>query len=137
MLYDGKNGRSRCTHTYEEVISVENLLGAWQEFVAGKRARKDVQEFEHAFMDNILSLHEDLANGTYTHSPYYAFKIADPKPRDIHKAAVRDRLVHHALYRSLYPFFDRTWTSDSYSCRDNKGIHRAMDRFRLFATAFI
>ncbi|MFA6414573.1 MAG: reverse transcriptase/maturase family protein [Candidatus Paceibacterota bacterium] len=51
----------------------------------------------------------------------------------MHKASVRDRLVHHALYRTLYPFFDRLFISDSYSCRLGKGTHKAMDRFRYLA----
>ncbi|MBI1961088.1 MAG: group II intron reverse transcriptase domain-containing protein, partial [Parcubacteria group bacterium] len=50
----------------------------------------------------------------------------------IHKASVRDRLLHHAIYRILYPFFDRIFIADSYSCRVNKGTHRALDRFRSF-----
>lgn len=84
-------------------------------------------------MDNILELHMDLRNGTYQHAPYWAFKISDPKPRDIHKATVRDRLLHHALYRQLYPLFDGTFVTDSYSCRKMKGTHKAMNRFRAFA----
>lgn len=84
-------------------------------------------------MTNVLSLHSDLVNSRYTHGGYSAFKIADPKPRDIHKASVRDRLLHHALYRKLYPFFDRLFISDSYSCRLGKGTHTAMNRFRAFA----
>lgn len=120
-------------HKYQDIISVENLLAAWREFVAGKRSKTDVIEFQSHLMDNILQLHEDLKYKTYTHSSYVAFKISDPKPRDIHKATVRDRLLHHAIYRILYPFFDRTYISDSYSCRDNKGTHRAMDRFRSFS----
>lgn len=120
-------------HTYHDIISVENILAAWQEFVAGKKKKEDVQEFQAHLMDNILNLHEDLKNGTYKHSSYTAFKISDPKPRDIHKATVRDRLLHHVLYRKLYPFFDRTWIADSYSCRNEKGTHRAMNRFNYFA----
>jgi len=84
-------------------------------------------------MTNVLGLHQDLAAGAYRHGGYHHFRISDPKPRDIHKASVRDRLVHHALYRKLYPFFDRTFVSDSYSCRLGKGTHRAMNRFRAFA----
>ena len=75
----------------------------------------------------------DLKDKTYRHGGYHAFKISDPKPRDIHKATVRDRLLHHAIYRILYPFFGRTFVADSYSCRKGKGTHRAMDRFRAFA----
>ena len=84
-------------------------------------------------MANVLALHRDLSSGAYRHGGYEHFRINDPKPRDIHKALVRDRLVHHALYRQLYPFFDRTFISDSYSCRLGKGTHKAMDRFRTFA----
>lgn len=93
----------------------------------------DVQEFERYMMKNILELHTDLTSGTYQHGGYHHFKISDPKPRDIHKASVRDRLVHHAIYRQLYPFFDRTFIPDSYSCRKDKGTHKAMNRFRSFA----
>lgn len=113
-------------------MSVENLLEAWQEFLKGKRSRKDVQRFELNLMDNMLDLHRELRDKTYCHSDYHAFNISDPKPRNIHKAGVRDRLLHHAIYRKLYPFFDRTFISDSYSCRLNKGTHKAINRFRLF-----
>lgn len=120
-------------HRYEDIISVENLLTAWKEFVRGKRKKRDIQEFQYCLMDNILALHRELVAGTYKHGGYKAFKISDPKPRDIHKASVRDRLLHHALYRMLYPFFDRTFIADSYSCRKGKGTHRAINRFRQFA----
>src|SRR3989344_1455788 len=83
-------------------------------------------------MDNIISLHQDLANHTYKHGEYQAFNINDPKPRSIHKAPVRDRLLHHAMHRILYPFFDKTFVSDSFSCRVNKGTHKALNRFRYF-----
>ena len=124
-----RSRRIQFAHTYEDIISVENLLSAWKEFVRGKRKKKDVQEFQYRLMDNILELHRELKDGTYRHGGYKAFKISDPKPRDIHKASVRDRLLHHALYRQLYPFFDRTFIPDSYSCRLRKGTHRAMNRF--------
>jgi RNA-directed DNA polymerase len=125
--------RVQLSKKFAEIASIENLLAAWQEFLPGKRKKKDVQEFQMRLMDNILSLHADLMNGTYRHGGYQAFKIADPKPRDIHKASVRDRLLHHAIYRQLYPFFDRTFIADTFSCRDGKGTHAAMDRFMIFA----
>ncbi len=120
-------------HKFEDIISIENLLEAWKEFIRGKRSKKDVQEFSINLMDNLFSLHSDLANFTYKHGAYQAFNISDPKPRNIHKANVRDRLLHHAIHRILYPFFDRTFIADSYSCRLNKGTHKAINRFRSFA----
>jgi retron-type reverse transcriptase len=81
-------------------------------------------------MDHVLRLHRELRDKTYRHGLYQRFNIADPKPRIIHKATVRDRLLHHAIHRQLYPFFDRTFISESYSCRDDKGIHEALNQFR-------
>ncbi len=117
---------------FEDIISIENLLLAWSEFVKGKRSKLDVQEFGLNLMDNIISLHQKLKNHTYKHGFYQAFNISDPKPRNIHKATVRDRLLHHAIYRILYPFFDKTFIADSFSCRKNKGTHKAINRFREF-----
>lgn len=120
-------------HSYHEIISVENLLEAWKEFAQGKRSRLDVQEFERHLMPNLLLLHERLAGMTYEHSPYDAFVILDPKTRSIHKATVADRVLHRAIYRKLYPFFDRCFISDSFSCRIGKGTHRAINQFASLA----
>jgi len=118
---------------YDDTISVENLFDAWREFERGKRKKPDVQVFGRHLMMNVLALHRDLASGAYRHGGYEHFKINDPKPRDIHKASVHDRLLHHALYRKLYPFLDKLFMADSYSCREGKGTHKAMNRFRTFA----
>ena len=124
--------KAHLTHSFEDVISLDNLLSAWQEFIKGKRKKKDVQEFQMYLMDNIFCLHNDLTSFTYRHGGYSAFNISDPKPRNIHKATARDRLLHRAVYRILYPFFDKTFIADSFSCRIGKGTHKALDRFRSF-----
>ncbi|MCX6752789.1 MAG: reverse transcriptase/maturase family protein [Candidatus Nomurabacteria bacterium] len=111
---------------------MENLFVSWREFLNGKSKRQDVILFGVNLMDNIYSLHNDLKNKTYKHSNYEVFKINDPKPRDIHKAIVRDRLLHHAIYRILYPYFDKKFIHDSYSCRIGKGTHKAIYRFESF-----
>lgn len=112
---------------------MENLLSAWREFLRNKRNRKDIQQFSLHLTDNILELHYNLVDKTYRHGPYKAFRINDPKPRDIHKATVRDRLLHRAIYRILYPYFDPKFIFDSYSCRCTKGTHRAINCFRNYA----
>lgn len=119
--------------TYSEIISLDNLFAAWQEFVRGKRTKTDVCEFHFNLASNIITLHDDLRRKQYRHGGYSASSINDPKPRNIHKAPVRDRLVHHAIYRVLYPFYDRTFISDSYSCREHKGTHKALDRFSAYS----
>ena len=131
MLGGGRR-RIEFGHGFEEIIGLENLLESWKEFLKRKRKRKDVQEFSLSLMDNIVQLHQDLTNHTYNHSPYQAFRINDPKPRQIHKSIVRDRLLHHAIHRTLYPFFDRTFIGDSFSCRIGRGTHKALNQFRQF-----
>jgi retron-type reverse transcriptase len=121
------------SHKFENIISIENLLLAWREFIRGKKKRRDAQEFSLNLMDNVFQLYQDLKSLTYKHGGYQAFKINDPKPRDIHKASVRDRLLHHAIYGILYPFFNKTFIADSYSCRLNKGTHKAIKKFSKFA----
>lgn len=101
--------------------------------MAGKRQKTDVADFSARFVSNLYQLHDDLIAGRYVHGGYSYFKINDQKPRDIHKASVRDRIVHHALHRALYPYFDRKFIFDSYSCRVNKGTHRALERFEDIA----
>ena len=68
-------------HKFEDLINIENLLSAWQEFIKGKHNKKDVQIFQFGLMNNILQLHNDLKNKTYKHGGYECFKINDPKPR--------------------------------------------------------
>ena len=121
--------KRRLVHSFEEVTSVDNLLSAWSEFLRGKRSRAEGQQFQFYLMDNILALHNDLVSKAYRHGKYSTFRIADPKPRVIHKAPVLDRLLHHSLYRVLYPFFDKAFIADSYSCREGRGTHKALDRF--------
>lgn len=118
---------------FEQIISLENLFAAWREFRRGKRGKTDVQEFERNLEDNIFALHDDLASGQYRHGPYHRFHIFDPKHRIIHKASVRDRLVHHAVYRVMTPLFETSFIFDSYSCRIGKGTHAAVRRLEAFA----
>ena len=120
---------------FDCIVSPENLFLAWREFRRGKRAKPDIQQFEFALEDNIFQLHEELIARAYRHNSYVAFHVTDPKVRHIHKATVRDRLVHHALFRMLYSLFDRGFITDSYSCRVGKGTHAAFVRLRQFARA--
>lgn len=121
------------THkTYSELISIENLFQAWGEFRKGKRKRKDVLIFERNLEDNLFRLHYLLKTKTYKHGNYQAFYVHDPKKRHIHKAQVSDRVIHHLLYKYLYELFDKSFIYDSYSCRLEKGTHKAVDRLEKF-----
>ena len=115
---------------FEKIISLENLFDAWTEFKKGKASKNDVAEFEISLEDHIFRLHEDLKNSNYKHNSYTSFFVSDPKLRHIHKASVRDRLLHHAVHRVIEPTWDKTFIFDSWSSRKNKGTHAAVKRLQ-------
>lgn len=108
---------------YPKITSPENLFLAWDEFRRGKQAKLDVMKFEWQLEPNIFNLHHELATGTYSHGLYHAFYITDPKQRLIHKASVRDRILHHAIFKILNPVYEPTFIAHSFSCRVGKGTH--------------
>ncbi|MEK7116170.1 MAG: reverse transcriptase domain-containing protein, partial [Patescibacteria group bacterium] len=114
---------------YNYIISIENLLEAWREFKRGKMSKPDVQAFAYRLEDEIFGLHNELAAKIYVHGSYEHFIVRDPKHRHIHKASVRDRLLHHAIVRVIEPIFDRKFIHGSWSCRKGKGTHAAVDWF--------
>lgn len=117
---------------YSELTSIENLFQAWDEFKKGKRKRKDVQVFERNLEDNLFNLHFQLKKKIYQHGKYQTFYVYDPKKRHIHKASVEDRIIHHLLYKYLYNLFNKSFIFDSYSCRLDKGTHKAIKRLEKF-----
>ena len=112
--------------TYAELVSLENLFSAWEAFKKGKTKKRDVLEFERCLEDNIFALQDDLVNHQYAHRPYHQFHIFDPKFRVIHKAEVRDRVVHHLLFRYLESLFQSSFIYQSYSSQKERGTHRAV-----------
>ena len=111
---------------FTRITSLENLVLAWDEFKHDKRKKADVQEFEFSLEKNLFSMHRDLVAKRYVHGPYTGFYIRDPKVRHIHKATVRDRVLHHAVFRILYPIFEETFIPNSFACRIGKGTHKGV-----------
>lgn len=111
---------------YGLIISPENLFISWERFKKGKRDKPDVMEFEYELEKNIFDLHRDLKEKTYKHGPYKGFYIRDPKVRHIHKATVRDRVVHHAVFKVLNLVYEPTLIPTSFSCRIGKGNHKGV-----------
>lgn len=91
-----------------------------------------MNEFAQQLSDNLFDILDELKNDKYVHGVYEEYVICDPKKRIIHKASVRDRVVHRLIYNALYGYFDKWYIHDSYSCRTGKGTHKAQARFRYF-----
>lgn len=116
------------TNLFNKVVAPEHLFAAWDEFRKGKGKKTDVLRFEQELEQNIFQLHRELTNKTYRHGVYSSFYISDPKVRHIHKATVRDRVVHHAVFKVLNHIFNPTFIADSFSCRVSKGTHKGVAR---------
>jgi len=111
---------------FERIASAENLFSAWDAFKGDKRNKPDVQKFEWRLEENIFRLRRELRNKTYKHGPYAGFYIRDPKQRHIHKALVRDRILHHAVFSVINPIFEETFVPTSFSCRVGYGTHKGV-----------
>ncbi len=103
-------------------------MSAWNEFKSGKRKKSDVALFELHLEDNIFRLHKELISKKYIPGSYADFYICDPKRRHIHKASIRDRVLYQAVFRVLYPIFEKHFIYDSFSSRNKKGTHLGVIR---------
>ena len=119
-------------HLYEKIISLENLILAWQNARKGKTQKSYVIEFEQELFYNLLVIHYELKYQTYLPKPLKSFVIRDPKTRLIHKSDFRDRIVNQEIVNILEPIFDKGFIYDSYANRVGKGALKAVNRFDTF-----
>jgi RNA-directed DNA polymerase len=116
---------------YHQIISVENLRYADQKAQKGKLKQYGVQIHNKNKESNILQLHNQLKERTYKTSEYDVFKVYDPKEREIHRLPYfPDRITHHAIMNILEPIFISTFTSDTYSCIKERGIHALLKKVK-------
>lgn len=123
----------RLNHLYPKIIAFDNLLLAYQKAKRGKNNRTDVAQFSLSLEKNLFLIQHDLNNQCYQFGEYRLFTIYERKPRQIVAAPFRDRVVHHAIMNVLTPLLDNRFIFASYACRKNKGVHKAVDRYQLWA----
>lgn len=119
---------------FDNIISFENLYGAFQDTIAhGRKERPDALAFRFHAEKNIADIHDALTSGTWRPSPYHRFLCrSEVKRRVIDAPTIGDRIVHMAIYRVLYPLLDRKYIYDSYACRKGKGCSQAVARVQDF-----
>ncbi|MFA5381951.1 MAG: reverse transcriptase domain-containing protein [Candidatus Micrarchaeia archaeon] len=115
----------RYGNLFEQVFSKENLYQAYLDARKGKRGKRACFEFEINLGGNLAALYEEIHTGSYHPQPYFNFMVYEPKPRLIYAPAFRDIVVQHAVYRVIYPLFDRTFIASSFACRKSYGTHKA------------
>lgn len=115
----------RIGNIYADAFSMEALHDAYLDARSGKRKKAGTFEFEKNLGAQIDQLFIELNNGTYRPKPYIKFEVYEPKLRTIYAPHFRDLVVQHAIYRVIYPIFDKTFIDQSFACRKGKGTHKA------------
>ena len=111
---------------YEKIYDFENLHKAWEEARKGKRYRDDVLIFNRNYEEQLINIQNHLIYETYEVGKYHTFYVYEPKKRLIMSLPFKDRIVQWAIYRQLFPLYEKTFIFDSYACRKGKGTHKAV-----------
>jgi len=114
------------------LFSFENLYERYLECRKNKRNTLNALRFEINGEENLLRLSEKLRRGTYQPSRSVCFIVDKPKMREIIAADFSDRVVHHLLVKELEKIYEPIFIHDSYACRRDRGIHRAVSRIQAF-----
>lgn len=117
----------RINGLYEQIISIENLELADSKARKGKKNKKEIANFDQDRSNLLLKLHEQLKSLAYKTSEYHVFKIYEPKERIVYRLPYYpDRIAHHALMNVLEPIFVQCFTTNTYSCIKERGIHKGL-----------
>lgn len=114
------------------LFSFENLHRQYVQCRRNKRNTDSALAFEVEQEKHLLALSEALQSHQYRPGPSVCFVAQKPKLREIFAADFPDRIVHHVLVNELERYWEPRFIYDSYACRKNKGIHRAVDRLQGF-----
>ena len=88
-----------------------------------KRNSQNQLNFELDQEANLHQLAESIYNRSYSPKPSIAFIIQKPVMREIFAADFSDRVIHHLIYRCIFPIIDRKLIHDTYSCRVETIFH--------------
>lgn len=122
----------RIGNLYENLCSMDNLILADANARKGKRKQYGVIKHDMHRDENLLSLQSSLLNRTFRTSDYHVFKIIhNGKEREIYRLPYYpDRIVHHAVMNVVKEIWVSTFTHDTYSCIEGRGIHQAVKKVK-------
>ena len=115
----------RTGYLFDKTFTIENLYEAFLNARKSKRKKLGTLKFEKNLGTELQKLYDELQSGRYRPKPYIQFKVYEPKERVINAPAFRDLVVQHAIYKIIYPIFDKTFIDTSFACRKGGGTHKA------------
>jgi len=110
---------------FEQIVSWENLFLAFEK---AYRACKNKNKYRYFYLQEkiLLQIRAELLSGRYEPRPYSSFVVFEPKRREINAPNFYDRIIHHALCNIIEPMFDQEMINNSFACRKERGVHRAI-----------
>ncbi len=117
----------RYGYLFEQAFSFDNLVQAYHDAARHKTGKHGCFEFTRQLASHLDQLHAALQDGSYRPRPYHTFMVYEPKQRQIFAPAFADLVVQHAIYRVIYPIFNRALIEQSFACRVGYGTHKAAD----------
>lgn len=117
----------RYGNLFEKTFAIEALFDAYLSASRGKKKTLSYIGFTANLGTELDALRDELHSGGYGLQPYRQLSITTPKPRQILAPHFRDVVVQHAIYRTIYPIFNRSFIHTSFACRAGKGTHAASD----------
>jgi len=122
----------RYGNVFPRILYFGTLYKAYNNARRGRRYKSEILLFGYCLEKNLLELQKELRKKSYKHGNYRNFVVYDAKKREIKAASFKDRVIHKAVHDTIEPLFDRSFIYDSYACRKNKGIYKAINRLELF-----
>lgn len=89
------------------------------------------QEFEINLTKNIEEIVKSVLSGKYSPEPLKKIEIDKPnsnESRPIALSSIKDKIVQKALYINLSPYFNKTFSENSYAYRPEKSTLKAIEK---------
>ena len=118
---------------FEEITELENFEKAYKQTQKGKgKYKTECILFNKDAVYNLERLRQSVITGSYRFSGYNRFTVYEPKERVVDAPGLKDKIVQIAINNVLKSVYHPKFIHDSYSCIDNKGTHKCVDRVSYF-----
>ncbi|NCD33986.1 MAG: RNA-directed DNA polymerase [Spartobacteria bacterium] len=111
---------------YDQIWQYDNLLSAFVKVRRGHGEKTSIIDFQRNLADNLSEISGALRSGNPCFGDYHFFTVYDPKERLICAAAVRERVMHHAVINVVGRWLERPLIDDCYACRKGYGQFKAI-----------
>lgn len=115
------------------IITKTTLQEAYEEISKNSSGLDDVtyKEFKKELSQNLDTIVASVQKSTFSPEPLKKIEIDKPnsdEKRPIALSAIKDKIVQRVLYTNLSPYFDKTFSENSYAYRPNKSTLNAIEQ---------